>query len=246
MGVEGGPNIVTEGLVFAMDAGSERSFNTTDSTVAQSIVSNTVYTGSLIGGTSFSSDNEGSFVFDGSNDRIQVEYDSYWDQNVFGEATNFTISCWANADSFFNWTSLIHKAHNSGGWYSNTEGAGIWINSGGYQAVFGSGVQSNPSGWGSIISYITSDTGEWYNLTFTGDGTTGRFYVDGIQQGTMNLNARTVAVSTSTNGPTLGARAVDGAFYDGKATCYLFYDRGLTAAEVLQNFNAYKNRFDLL
>ena len=41
MGVEGGPNIVTEGLVFAMDAGSERSYNTTDSTVAQSIVSNT-------------------------------------------------------------------------------------------------------------------------------------------------------------------------------------------------------------
>jgi len=242
MGTYGGPNIITDGLVFAMDAGSTRSY-TPGSTVANDIVGE--FSGSVLNGVAFDSANGGSWDFDGSNDRIQVEYKSYWDTNVFGEATNFTISCWANVDQFYNWTSLIHKAHNAGGWYSNTEGAAIWINAGGFQAVFGAGVQSNPSGWGFVASYLTSDTGEWYNVTFTGDGSTGRFYINGVQEATGNLASRTLSVVSSTNGPTMGARAFDGAFYNGKMTLPLYYTRGLTADEVLHNYNVTKNRFGL-
>jgi hypothetical protein len=52
MGIFRGPNIVTDGLVFAVDAGSERSYPGTGTTTTSLVGSNT---GTLTNGVGFNS-----------------------------------------------------------------------------------------------------------------------------------------------------------------------------------------------
>jgi hypothetical protein len=228
--------IVTDGLVFMSDAANLVSFES-GSTTTYSLVNN--YTGTLTNGTTYSSNAGGVFVFDGTNDYIEMPYNSYWDSNVFGTATNFTISCWAKPNLFMNWDTLITK--NTQGWYSSPEGASIWTDANGFQGVFSSGVLSNPAGSTVIISYATTNTQKWYHVCFTGDGTTLRLYVDGIQRATGLVASRTVPVTTAAVGPSFGRRD----FWNGQMSNMMFYTRGITAQEVWQNFNSQRSRFGI-
>jgi hypothetical protein len=195
--------------------------------------------GELVNGPTFSSGNLGSIVFDGVDDFVQIPYSTYWNTNVFGTATNFTLECWYKPNLFKNWDTLIEKSE-SPGWYSRPEGASIWTNDSNIQGVFASGVDSNPAGSVVILSYATTAL-RWYHIAFTGDGTTLRLYVDGIQRATGLVSSRTVAVYNGNVGPRLGRRA----FMDGQMALVRLYTRGIIAAEVLQNYNATKGRYGL-
>jgi len=196
--------------------------------------------GELVNGPTYDDDNLGSLVFDGVDDYIQIPYSTYWNTNVFGAATNFTLECWYKPDLFKNWDTLIEKSE-SPGWYSRPEGASIWTNSTSIQGVFSSGVDSNPAGSFVIITYTTSEL-RWYHICFTGDGTTLRLYVDGVQRGgNASVSSRTVEVYNGNIGPRLGRRA----YMDGKMASVRLYTRGLTESEVLQNYNATKGRYGL-
>jgi len=231
----GGP-IVTDGLVLAMDAGNLVSYESGSST-AYSLTGS--YNASLINGVAYSPYNGGAWDFDGTNDYIELPYDSYWDTNVFGTATNFTLECWYKPDLFENWDTIIEKSSASG-YYSESEGPAIWTNAGSIQGVFSSGVTGNPAGSNVIISYPTT-TLKWYHITFTGDGTTLRLYVDGVQRATGAISSRTVAVENGNVGPRFGKRQ----YMKGKLGVARFYTRALTADETLQNFNAQRNRFGI-
>jgi hypothetical protein len=237
MSVTGGPNIVEDGLVLFLDAANPESYSGTGSTWFD--VSGNVNNGTLINGPTFDSANGGSIVFDGSNDFAEIPHSTYWNTNVFGTATNFTLECWYKPDLFKNWDTLIEKSESSG-WYSRSEGAAIWINSVSIQGVFSSGVDGNPGGSTTILSYETT-TLRWYHIAFTGDGTTLRLYVDGIQRTTNLVSSRTVAVYNGNVGPRLGRRA----FMDGQMASVRLYTKGITEQEVLQNYNATKSRFGL-
>ena len=69
MGAFGGPDIVEDGLMFAVDAGSTRSYpNPGTGTAVNSLVSS--ITGSLANGVGFSTNNGGTWDFDGVDDII--------------------------------------------------------------------------------------------------------------------------------------------------------------------------------
>ena len=148
-----GKNIVMNGLVNYLDAGYNVSYPGTGTTW-NNISGVSGGTGTLTNGVAYSGSNGGYFDFDGTNDFVGIPYDSYWDNNVFGNATNFTISCWAKCDNFFNWACLIQKAPDVNGFYSASEGASLWVSSDGFQGAFGNGVSGNPSGYGNILSLI--------------------------------------------------------------------------------------------
>jgi hypothetical protein len=67
MGFYRGPNIVTDGLTFAIDAASERSYPGSGTTAYDLVGS---YNGALTNGVGFNSANGGSFTFDGIDDYI--------------------------------------------------------------------------------------------------------------------------------------------------------------------------------
>ena len=231
------PSVVTDGLVFALDAANPKSYPGSGTTWYD-IIGNR--NGSFEGAT-YSSNDLGSVVLDGSNDYVQIPYDSYWDSNVFGTATNFTLESWCKPAEFVNWDTIVMKWNPSlGGWYSSHQGASIWTNANGFQAVFASGIASNPGGSHLVLSYSTS-TIKWYHVCFTGDGTNLILYVDGVQRAFNYVSNRTTSVTTTTHGPTFGRRQ----YLQGSLSSYKFYTRGLTAAEVKQNFEATRGRFGI-
>ena len=67
MGFYRGPNIVTDGLVFAMDPGSERSYPGSGTTTTNIING---ASGTLTNGVAYVSNNGGAFDFDGTDDFI--------------------------------------------------------------------------------------------------------------------------------------------------------------------------------
>ena len=67
MGVHGGPDIVEDGLIFAVDAGNDQSY-VSGSLDTFSLVS--LNTGSIHNDVTFNSANQGSWVFDGTDDNI--------------------------------------------------------------------------------------------------------------------------------------------------------------------------------
>ena len=89
MGLAHSPRIVTDELVLALDAGNTKSYPGSGTTWTDLIGSNN---GTLTNGPTYSSDDGGSIVFDGSNDYVQLSASS--DLN-FGTG-NFTIEGWFN------------------------------------------------------------------------------------------------------------------------------------------------------
>jgi hypothetical protein len=65
-------------------------------------------------------------------------------------------------------------------------------------------------------------------------------YIDGIQQGTL-----TTTQTYTTASPTIGINFNQSEPYTGKMYKFAYYNRVLTAAEVLQNYNATKSRYNL-
>jgi hypothetical protein len=241
MAINAGPKIVEDGLVLYFDAGSLKSYPGTNSLIYDlSVNSNTL---NLQNGAIFNNSNKGVFLLDGVNDLIVLPYSNYWDSNVFGTSNNFTIMIWVKSSSYFNWTCLIQKA--GGASYSNGEGASLWINASGYQAVFSSGEGGNPSGSSVILSYPTSVTNNWFHLAFTGNGSTGSFYVNGLLHSSASLSGRSRTPVTSTNPVRIGTRGTGSGFVNGLINAPMFYTRGLSAQEIKQNFEALRGRFGI-
>lgn len=239
MGLGHSPSIVRDGLVLYLDAANSKSYPGSGTNWID--LTGNGNNGTLLNGVAYNSNKKGYFDFDGSDDRVTIANTSYWNNNVFGTATNFTIMCWAKIDSFFNWTCLIQK-NGGAGFYSESQGASLWINSSGIQAVFANGEPNNPTGFGFILSYSTTNTTDWFHITFTGDGTTGRFYINGNLHNSGSLSSRTRSVISSNNPVVLGARAQT-VVYNGLMNLPMFYTRGLSTEEVKQNFEATRGRF---
>jgi len=103
-----GPKIVTSGLVLALDAGNTKSYP--GSGTVWTDLSGNGNTGTLTNGPTFNSSNGGSIVFDGVDDFVNIPYNTYWNTNVFGTATNFTLECWHKPNVFRNWDTVIEKS----------------------------------------------------------------------------------------------------------------------------------------
>ena len=86
MGIDVGPIEVTDGLIFHIDAGNTRSYSGSGITL-NSLAG---LGATLVNGVGFSSANNGSFFFDGTNDYIISPSSSIY---AFGY-NDFTISAW--------------------------------------------------------------------------------------------------------------------------------------------------------
>jgi len=212
-----GPNIVTDGLVFAVDAGSTRSYPGTGTTTTSLVSSNT---GTLTNGVGFSTDNGGIFTFDGVNDNIN---------------TNFTIP--AGDRSMDLWIKYDTLASSGGGGYSLT---GVQQTGGKYLYT---GITSNGVGYsyagntGGSYSF-TFSAATWYYIATVMDSGTTRHYVNGAQVATRTYASSVASTTTVMIGAINNQHEVDGSI-----PITRIYNKTLTASEVIQNYNAQKSRF---
>jgi len=214
-----GPNIVTDGLVFAVDAGSTRSYPGSGTTWK-----NLGSSGSdvaLTNGPAFNAANGGYFEFDGTDDY------AYSNSTSFDITGNVTINSWIRHDGTGNVVgNYISNSANSG--YrmrrNGANGSNLWIYASG-NAVNG----------GAIYDNI------WYMVTGVFSSTGLRAYINGVLVG-----SNTTAYSSSFGGDFfIGAYAVGLEIFGGDIASAQVYSSALTASEVLQNFNAQKTRFGL-
>ena len=225
MGFYRGPNIVTDGLVFAMDPGSERCYDGT--TAVNSLVGSN--TGTLTNGVTYQSINGGVFDFDGVN-----EYIAFPDDTNLNNQT-LTMESWIQLDSTLYQDAFIFEKGQVNTQYSN------FVATNGYLYFRTIGLSSNDQAL-NITSYTSA--GLWTHITCTYGAGIKYIYINGVLRATQT--GLTGTISTNTTGLFLGAYGPGSSYFmDGKIAVSRVYNKALTQAEVTQNFNAQKSRFGL-
>lgn len=220
MGVHGGPDIVTDGLVFAVDAANEQSYIGSGTTVTDLIGTNN----GTISGATFTNVDAGAWDFDGIDDDISFAAANSGPLNDIGTG-DFTVSVWANAVTKTDYGALI--GNNTG------NGLLMWrvTTSNVFQCYIGGDIFT------TTYTIPFDDTWHYYSITRSGTGVT--LYVDGIsvQTGTSSATLASNSISYIGNQPHNNRR------WKGTITNVQIYNRALSAPEVLQNYNALKGRF---
>ena len=157
MSLQRGPGIITDGLVFYADAANPRSY-VSGSTTTDSLIGD--ITGSLINDTDFSTDNQGTWVFDGTDDYISFDYSPTID------LLEFTISVWHKVDisSTGNWVLFDKRENNTG---DNTVNFGIIWN---YDSGFIAARSSNGTFFKAAQYNTNPSRGVWNNFVATYNG----------------------------------------------------------------------------
>ena len=218
------PKIVTDGLVFAVDAANKKSYPGSGTTWSD--LSGNGNNGTLTNGPTFDSENGGSIVFDGTDDRVDVSNISTSDFD--GEAT---LLCWLACDSnspssartgIFGFGSSVHRSHY------------VWTDGKAYFDTFRNNRVDN-----IVLSSLDRTTPHLLAIT-TKSG------------GNWNLYQNTTVVKTVAaesaivwDNATIGADGSEAYRFDGKFFTFSLYNRELSASEILQNYNALKSRFGL-
>ena len=241
MATNGGPNIIEDGLVFAVDAANIKSYPGSGTTWSDMVGGNN---GTLtnMDATNHSSTNGGIFTFDGAN-----EYVDYGD--VLNLGTNdLTISAWVRLSSTISdsYASMVSKAYAGAG---NRYGFLLDTNS-----KIVNFIGDSTSG---IISTGTTalSTNTWYMLTgvFDRDGNVSMYINDTSDTVASNADISSKSASNITDS-SLPFRI--GAYTDtnktsprfefpGNIATALVYFKTLSSTEVTQNYNALKSRFGL-
>lgn len=216
-----GPNIVTNGLVLALDAADRNSYVSGSSTWTD--LSGNSNTGVLTNGPTFSSSNGGSIVFDGTNDCVVINNNA-----SILSTTAYTKIAWFYATSFGTNNNII-----SGG---NSGQHAFWL-------AGGNKLRAGHNGsWSTVISNTTLSLNTWYFGAVTFNTTTGWIlYLNGVSE---NTNASTTTF-TGNREVLLAAYGTGANVFTGRIACGLVYNRVLTATEILQNYNSTKSRFGL-
>ena len=219
--------IVQSGLILNLDAGVDESYNggTTWTDLEGS------NNGTLTNGPAFDSDNGGSIIFDGTNDYVALS------STMIDPNQDWTIFFFINRSATQTSTIVCGTGQSL---QVRFDGTGYWVD---HMQVLNSTVAgvarfTNFGPRGSVQRSL----GVWYNAAITKSSYTYSLYIDGE----FNQSVTDGDEVTFTNGPNeIGSRTAHTEFFNGKLSNFSFYNRTLTAAEILQNFNAMKHRFGI-
>jgi hypothetical protein len=224
-------------LVLNVDAGFTPSYPRSGTTWSD--ISLNGNNGTLNNGPTFDLGGGGSIVFDGVDDFVNVGNP----QSLANQ--NLTVSTWVKPSTATNpITSIIDYDHCAiCNWVLQSEDATTnrryYF---GYRSTSDVWEPSNGIGTGRGIQLSNS---VWQNLTFTKNGTSIIGYLNGTQTYTSTAGSGNILYNTSKN-LSLGAGiSCSSRNFNGNMVTSQIYNRALSAAEVLQNYNAQKGRFGL-
>ena len=222
-----GPKIITSGCVLSLDAAERLSYPRTGTTWKD--LSGNNNNGTLTNGPTFSAGNLGSIVFDGTNDYVDMGSSTYCN------LINISVSVWIRVNSasgfflsrYFNTTS-----YNGFFMYYDVASTKFSVD----------GRESNAT-YLSRPTINTYPLNNWYNVTWTKSANVWSIYVNGSLDVSSALGNGTTPFSNNIMWIG-GLNQVTELYYSGgNISNVQIYNRSLTAAEVLQNYNATKSRF---
>tara|TARA_R100000654_G_scaffold9362_2_gene21682 strand:- start:33 stop:758 length:726 start_codon:yes stop_codon:yes gene_type:complete len=231
--------IVTDGLVFYVDAGNSKSYDGvsggttwTDLVGGNDGTLTNMDTNSASGSYVYDSGNAGSIAFDGADDYVSIANDLFSGNN---EGTLEVILSTDDITSDKKFFTQEHPTDASGGssFCFTCETGGVRHRHFNGNRTYGVGQIST----GSIhhISVVIPSS-----ATQTDDLLV---YID-----TQNYSGTQTAGSVQTlnigsGRIEIGAETRNNSYFDGKIYCVKVYNRALSVSEITQNYNALKNRF---
>ena len=225
MGLAHSPSIVTDGLVLCLDAANTKSYPGSGTTWTD--ISGEGHDGTLTNGPTFSSNYGGNIVFDGSNDDVTGVHNS--ELNLRNDVT---VECWfRRTGGRSDWVRIFGKGDSSNRTY------GLWYNVPSSYFLY---QRYGPSSFNIMPSKsVASNT--WYHMVGTSSGSNHTLYLNGVNVGTASNSS---TFHSSTDPYKVGSH--DGLYHHiGNVSNCRIYNRGLSEAEVKQNYNAHKGRFGL-
>ncbi len=216
-------NISTDGLILHIDPSVNTCYPGTGTTIYD--LSSNAYVGSILNGASYSNNRTGALLFDGANECVQF-YNA-----ILSGTQDFTIESWA-----YNTKSPAGTPGSDGTIFANYgvgnlqffysyQYIGLWLNN-------NSAYVPNPE---RIYQYGPMQ------LTATRSGSNLSIYLDGIL---VDTGSSGDTIGTTTNfrigANTAGTERFIGYIYNLK-----IYNRALPQSEIINNYNALKNRYKL-
>lgn len=228
-----GPNIVTDGLVLSLDAGSKKSYPGSGTTWSD--LSGNGNDGTLTNGPTFASGNGGSIDFDGSNDYATISNTNI----VPNDITSLTVGgIWKRNGDGANYETVLHQSGNttignSAYWFGYDLNNKVTATIGARQGV----------GWSAGQTTIDADIGKWFYTLASWDGSDVYVYVNGELIKSYSLTSYSnpgTVTRIGASGDASGYLANVGV-----SIIHINPNKYFTQEEVLQNYNATKSRFGL-
>lgn len=234
MGLSYNPSSVSDGLVLYLDAANTRSYAGTGTTWYD--ISGNSNDAGFVDSPVYWSIPQPYFNFDGSNDYMKIVRSS-----SMSPTSGLTQEVWFNYPSVP--TTAIFIGLQYGASTNNTYA--LWKEN----ANLYGGV--NTSGSFSYIGMGTTSLvgNRWYHFVHTYDGSTQKLYLNGVlmttgsQSGSILYDANNTRVLIGADDNGGGYNSGAGFFHSGKLSQVRIYNRGLSATEVLRNYNAQRKRY---
>ena len=240
MGFETGASVVSDSLVFALDAGNPKCFSN-GATTATCLVTGFSVTGANgEPGSGSHTKNDSNMPAYGSAKGGVFDFNGDRGMNVEGDLGSHSAASWcvwynksangaagANTDYFFDarndggqWCLSNYQSHNIN-WHSTLE-----YNDGG--------------------SYTANNTNifndAFHYLVVTSDSSASKVYIDGVDV-TGTADTTSSCDEDFGNNFRIGTRYTTSGAWSGYMGVIKLYNKKLSDAEVLQNYNAHKGRF---
>jgi hypothetical protein len=216
------PTIVTDGLTLRLDAGNSDSYPGSGTTWTD--IAGTQQNITLVNSPTYTSGTPAYFTFNGSNQRGTGS-------GTVLSSTSYTKSVWFYLNSYADNNLVSSEAGGHYLWFSGAASTKIYAG------------HSNWAGFPTNLQSVTTfSLSTWYNATITFNTTDGmKLYVNG------NLDTTYTAIKNAYtgNGSTNIASYGTGNLLNGRISKVYCYNRSLTDAEVLQNYNVDKSQYGL-
>lgn len=235
-----GPNIVNDDLILLLDAGNSKCFSN-GATTATCLISGFSVTGANGNPGSGAHTKNDAFMPAYSSAKGGVfDFNGERGMNVEGDLGSHSAASWclwynksanssagSNTDYFFdarnnggNWCLSNYQSHNVN-WHSELE----WNEGGSYTA-----------------GNATINGDVWNYLVVTSDSSGSKVYFNGVEK-TSEADTTNSCNETFGTNFRIGTRYTTSGSWSGHMGCIQLYKKALTATEVLQNYDAHKERF---
>ena len=217
---------VTSGLALYLDAANRDSHPGAGSFWYDLVKRNT---SSYQNGPTFTTDYGGCMNFVGLNTYVYTYSDSSY---AFGTG-DFAVETWVWMNSISSTTPFLQSdpvlsSTSDKWWLGYVSGTGLYF--------------GKHAGGGSVSIPWTPETSTWYHLLVTRNSSTFSLYINGVTQATQGT---ITATSMGQNGISIGGMSTP-YWLNGKISVVKLYSgRGLSPAEVTQNFNVLRRRYEV-
>ncbi len=226
-------NLITDGLVLRLDPANIKSYQGTG-TILKDLTTN-ISDFTLVVPPAYNTN--GFFTFNGTS-----QYASRANTASLKPTNEISIEQWLNADNWNAGTSAAYKCAlsctQSGGYSHN-----IWSGNF-YSYIYAGGKYLIPSA-------SVSNFSGWHHFVTTFDGRYAKLFIDGDLANTDDYGSANKTMTYSNNSIFLGAEAgsgtaTEGFYWQGKIGNTSIYNKALSNAEILQNYNNTKIRYNIV